>query len=678
MSTTTTTRTGAVVGSPAISRSAGLPLPNPEMDAQALTNLLKNNFALVVSNRTINAAEGQWLQAIANHPNATAQLKAEVAHKTHGYGLTQGAQRAGVGVFLQTLRSAAATGATTVPGTTPAGCTPIHPPGGTSIPVTVGTTPGGTTVRGLRLGAAPTQGVPHFKGTATFEGEYALRADALTGAYKGVKADKFGTTDVQLPTGGTHNVRDFHYDLGNGKVGMRIIPVADNGGTVTRPDGTQVAGNRLMDDFLRKEMGLAADEPIYALINYIRPGSHSGTIKDLAASMYKTEGGNTHMGAYVGAGKSTHSPENYHGQQWGVKGYPATVQTVSLQGVPQGVLNQNLQVVDTVLNKGVQFPPNYKNDHYKTIDLATTLEFFKRWVRDDPELKSDPKWHTYCSEHKTIVTNVALNLPQNEKAYMEVFGDTEGKKLFGEFKARFKAISGKDLPEVPYFEPLWKKEGITSPATEKGFGKGLAWPAETTVDIMNDFFNVYADFKTLGGPMVAGMLMGFMDTIRERTGIAPEEYAKLAVPVMQELLVAEALTNRFSTPADLQKFGQQKTAELYVILGGKKEDFAPSGTLDPQKMALAQGAMKGLEIHAGDIMARGGMTRDQARNWLNESLADNMEKLRSTPIGDPTKPQFFSPPNITHRLAIGIHDASRFVTIKNVATAVDVSELQPR
>jgi hypothetical protein len=247
-----------------------------------------------------------------------------------------------------------------------------------------------------------------------------------------------------------------------------------------------------------------------------------------------------------------------------------------------------------VLNKGVQFPSNYKNDLYVTTDLATTLEFFKRWVRDDPELKTNPKWQTYCAEHKTIVTNVALNLPQNEKAYREVFGDAEGTKLFGEMQAKYKTLTGKDMPQTD-FEPLWKKEGIARPAEEKGFGKGLAWPAETTVDIMNDFFNVYADFKTLGGTMISGMLVGFMDTIRERTSIEPAEYMKLALPVMNELMVAEALTNRFSSPADLQKFAQQKTAELYVVMGGKKEDFAPGGTLDPQKMAIAQGAMKGLD-----------------------------------------------------------------------------------
>ncbi len=666
-------RTGGVVGAGGTTAPKGLPAPAAGLDGAGLKTLLDNNFGQVVKNRSINIDEGKWLQSLATHPNATPELKQAIADKTAGIKLTQGAERAGLATFFQSLRPATPPPPATGGGT-------ISTPGGTSVPVSTGggTAPGGTTVNNLRLGAAPTQGVPHFKGAATFEGDYKLKTDALSGAYKGIKAEKFGTTDVTLPNGSTINVRDFHYDLGNGKVGMKFIPVADGAAQVTKPDGTKVAGHEVMDNFLRKEMGLGPNDPVFALIDYIHPEMHAGTIKDLAGSMLKTEGGNTHMGAYVGKGRTTNSPETYHNNQWQVKGYPATLQMVSLQGVPQGVLNQNMLLVDTVLNKGVEFPPNYKNDWFKTTDLATTLDFFKRWVRDDPELKSDPKWHTYCAEHKTIVTNVALNLPQNEKAYMEVFGDAEGKKLFGEFKAKFKAISGQDMPEVPYFDPLWKKEGIAKPAEEKGFGKGLAWPAESTVDIMNDFFNVYADFKNLGGTMIAGMLVGFMDTIRERTNIAQGEYLKLAVPVMNELMVAEAMTNKFPNAGEMQKWVQGKTAELYVILGGKKEDFAPGATIDAGKMELAKSAMKGIEANAADILAKGGLTRDQGRAFLNESLQDNLETLRKTTIGDPDKPQFFSPPNISHRVAIGIHESSQFVTVKNIATAIDASELEPK
>ena len=82
---------------------------------------------------------------------------------------------------------------------------------------------------------------------------------------------------------------------------------------------------------------------------------------------------------YVGKGKTRNSPENYHDYGWDVKGhrrpYPATVQLLSLEGVPQEKLNRNLMITTALLNKGVKFPGDYKNDIFRTIDLATTLKF---------------------------------------------------------------------------------------------------------------------------------------------------------------------------------------------------------------------------------------------------------------------------------------------------------------
>ena len=118
--------------------------------------------------------------------------------------------------------------------------------------------------------------------------------------------------------------------------------------------------------------------------------------------MMKTEGGSTHLGAYIGGGRTTNSPENYHDSSWKVKGYPANVQMILLQGVPQGELNKNMLAADTVLNKGVKFPSDYKNDVLKTADLNTTLHFYRDWIKDEPYLKNDPQWATYCAEHKTI------------------------------------------------------------------------------------------------------------------------------------------------------------------------------------------------------------------------------------------------------------------------------------
>ena len=72
---------------------------------------------------------------------------------------------------------------------------------------------------------------------------------------------------------------------------------------------------------------------------------------------------------------TSNSPEDYHSRGWAVKGYPANVQVLSLQEVPQAVLNKNALLVDTALNDGVEFPGDYKNDKFRTIDLNTITIF---------------------------------------------------------------------------------------------------------------------------------------------------------------------------------------------------------------------------------------------------------------------------------------------------------------
>src|SRR5207237_3415096 len=94
----------------------------------------------------------------------------------------------------------------------------------------------------------------------------------------------------------------------------------------------------------------------------------------------------THRGAYLGHGETTNSPEEYHSRQWDVAvgdsggGYPAHVYQVSLKGVDQGLYNWQGIVVDKLLNKGVQFPANYKEDILRTSDLNTALMEFRDWV----------------------------------------------------------------------------------------------------------------------------------------------------------------------------------------------------------------------------------------------------------------------------------------------------------
>lgn len=547
---------------------------------------------------------------------------------------------------------------------------------------------------------APARILPvHFKGAATFDGPYQLTAAALAGAYRGVSAEKFGTTDVKLPTGQAYNVRDMHYALGEGRYGMRLIPVSDSG-TVLDAQGQAVPGHQVMDAHLRREMGLKETGPIFALIAYVHPEQHSGDLKGLGGDMLKTEMGATHMGAYLGGGVTSNAPEEYHQRRWNVRGYPANVQVVSLVGVDQATLNRNALLADAVLNKGVKFPPDYKNDQFYTTSLNTTLQFYRDWIRGEAYLKDDPAWRTYCAEHKTIVTNVMLNVPHNERAFKEIFGDAEGAKLWAQFKDKYKADTGRDFTAADEtdFEPLWKKEGLKAEAIRpmtyeqwKAYetarkegkldsysgpvplapGRAMAWAPESTADLINAFAQTYTSFADTGGVVASSVLLGFKDTIKERTGLSDKEYLGLALPIVNKIMVADAMVGAKDDPAWLQK----ATAGLYVAYGGKVEDLGPGGTPNPQLLELAKSSLRGAEVQLPQIMTQPKKTPDEAYAWLRKAVQPDLERARAQAVvGD--KVEFYSPPAVAHRVSIGLGRGNPLVTIRTVGTAVDMSELE--
>jgi hypothetical protein len=544
----------------------------------------------------------------------------------------------------------------------------------------------------------------HAKGPATFEGAKMSPA-ALQSAFGGVKAEDFGSTRVQLPgmggPGKEFVVRDMQYDLGGGKVGMRLVPVKDD----------DPAASKAMDELLRKEMKLGANDPIFALVAYVHPEKHTGSIKDLGDTMLKTEMGNTHLGAYVGGGKTTNSPETYHGKTWEVKGYPANVQIVSLAGTPQATLNKNLLAADSVLNAGVKFPPDYKNDPFRTVDLNTTLMFYRDWLKDEPYLKTDPTWATYCAEHKTIVTNIGLNVPHNEASFKEIFGADEGAKLWSTFKEKFKAANGREFTaaDETSFEPLWKKEGLKPDQLHaptkaeydayqkarfdgslksgryQGYeplpvGKSLAWKPESTADLVKNFMETYAPFKEVGGVVSCASILAFKPVVQQRMGVSDEEFMKLAKPLLQEIMAAEAIARAPTDQAKLPEWTQKTTGTLYVALGGKPQDFAPGGTVNPQLMGLAKELMGKVPNGLAQLPRVATMDaekrNDYANGWMRKNIQDELTAARGAMVSDPGKTEFYSPPAITNRVANGIVDSNRFVSVKVVATAVDASEVQ--
>lgn len=547
---------------------------------------------------------------------------------------------------------------------------------------------------------APLRPAAHFQGPPTFEGPRIKQA-VLDSVYGGVKPEKFGTTTVQVWPGGSgkvHNVRDMHYDLGDGKVGMRLIPVKNG----------DAAASRAMDEHLRKEMGLGPKDPIFSLVAYIEPKEHTGDLKALART--KTEMGHTHLGAYIGEAKTVNAPETHRLRTWSVEGSPANVQVVSMQDTNQATLNKNLLGAMSVLNKGVQFPQDYTNDVFKTADLNTTLQFYRDWIKGEPYLKDDPKWQTYCAEHKTIVLNVGLNVPHNPESFAEIFG-AEGPALFEQFKTRFQEANGRPFTaaDETRFEPLWKKEGLTpaqiaplSKAEHDAFtaarfdgsiangtftgkqplppGLGMAWKPETTADLVHGFVETYSAFKDVGGYAASATVLGFGQEVQERMGLGQQAFLKEALPVVNKLMVAEALARAPGDAAGLSAWTERAAARLYEAFGGKPQDLSPGGTVNAQVMQLARASLQGIGSAAAQVAQAAALPADKrnemASGWVKSAIQTDLERARKLAVADPSKTELYSPPAITNRIMNGMHEGNAFVKIRVVATAVDASEVE--
>merc|ERR1711991_32316 len=526
------------------------------------------------------------------------------------------------------------------------------------------------------------QNIAHFLGETTIGGKYMIKESALQANYGGVTADNFGATVVELPGTDKHPlVRDMQYGVGDG-VGYTPIPVVD-----------QAGGSDEMDKFLRKEMGLSADEQIWSTIVYLHPEEHTGNMKQLATEYVKTESGQTHLGMYIGNGQTRNSPEGYHSKEWqitsGTRGYPATVQICSLKGVPQALFNRQSMVVTALLNDGVVFPSDYKKDIFRTINLKRALAFFKDWLKGESYLRSDDTWKTYCAEHVTNILYVAVNLPQNLNSYKEVYGATEGEELWKIARANFKRIAGDAALEKVWgegidFEPLWKRRGVTNPASETGFGVGLPWKAQTNSDLMINFLENYASYPVVGAHVAVAAGFGFREKLVDRMSNNEADAAKIGEHFDQFfgkaavlMMVAEGLSIRGIVP---QSYYTTRKVHLYAALGGDVAAVQSGAVAQDPRWALCTKIMDGVKPFYQKIETTD-LTVAQAYTWFRGQVAPLKEEARVLAVkrsmstdfenmGYAKVVEFNSPPAVTHRIAIGQHKSDPDFTIREVCTAV--------
>ena len=575
----------------------------------------------------------------------------------------------------------------------------------------------------------------HFKGSSTFLGDYQITDIALS-KYD-VSRAKFGSTEVLNSDGSSFNVKDYQYDLGNGKVGMRFIPVNDYG-QIKGGDGSSVWASQLVDDYLRQQMDLKAGDPLYAFIYFFHPELNQGTVAELA-STDKVEMGITHFGAYYGLGVTSNSPPLYHHSKWGVEGeentnygYPANVMMISMDQVDQATLNKNFLLVDKFLNYGVRFPKDYKESKFRQVDINTCLMFYRDWINEESYLKTDPTWFTYCAAHKTLVTTVALNLPHNLQSFQKVYGTEEGAKFFNTFCKNYYELTGYEFTEKEHtnFQPLWEKEGLLPQqikpfslaeyqAYDKARREGLlatftgfkpcsptqatAWGPQYTADIVFDFVQAYADFIDAGAVAGCAVIAAFGPKVESRMGISSVEYLEVALPISERLIYADAMTKAALEPVPYcedSKYYQETMLALYVAYGGKEENFLLSiqnlpdltrfkGSLNEfikylenQTSAvpevLAWWSMARVRESWNTLISRPVCTAEEANNWLFDAIETDFDKARDVLVTQKDRVQFNAPPAIIHMIGIGMFAKNPRVKLKTLCTVMDHTELEPK
>lgn len=571
--------------------------------------------------------------------------------------------------------------------------------------------------------------VVHDTGQSNFPSPYELTDLALKNF--DVSRENFGSTEILLPSGQHYIVKDYVYPLPDGTIGMHFIPVNDYGSILT-PENEQVNGNSIIDKFLRDKMKLKDDEPIYALLNYFHPEQNKGSIEFLTTKSDKIEMGFTHLGAYHGLGYTTNSPFLYHANRFSVDGstdntifgYPANVQIISMTGVPQSTLNKNLQYADTILNFGIMFPKNYKESKFRASNLNISLMFYRDWIKYEGYLRNDDTWFTYCAAHKTLVANIALNLPHNLQSFQEVYGQEEGSDLFQRFVKLYSNIIGPDPGFVSVnetdFVPLWKQQGFTveqiSPFTLDEFNdyqsarhedrlgtftgkkplkpnQGTVWTAQTSADVIYNFIRQYVEILDASSVGSSAVILAFMPIIDERMGISPLEYLVHAMPMIEKLMVADA---SIFAAKDQNNYLQTVFTELIVAFGGKSDNtfvlkdeikkikilkLTKAGVNDFIKNnyvpeALAAWALISVVEKWDEIIKAGAVPPMVAYNVMMENIQSEIDIAKEILVTNPAKIEYNAPPAIIHGICNGIYESNEFVTVEEVCTVIDYSQLQ--
>ncbi|HRG80165.1 MAG TPA: hypothetical protein PL167_11165, partial [Cyclobacteriaceae bacterium] len=292
-----------------------------------------------------------------------------------------------------------------------------------------------------------------------------------------------------------------------------------------------------------------------------------------------------------------------------------------------------------------------------------------------------------------------------------------------QFKLFYSHIIGPDPGFLPAdetdFEPLWKKEGFTpsqiNPFTKDEYfaydkarrdrslahftGKkplkpdqATGWAPQSSAEVIFVFMQVYADMLDAGSIIASASILAFMDQIDQRMGISKAQYLLHAMPIINHLMIADASVSAAKDPDHyLQNaftglclaFGGQPTdadgfqVEIKKVEAAKGiQDFEQLIESDPIPKVLAAWALLGVITQWNSIIKAGSISPTDAYIHMMESVQGYLEDARDMLVTQPDKIEFNTPPTTTHLLSNGMHKTNPFITVKEVCTVVDFSEVQ--
>ena len=364
-----------------------------------------------------------------------------------------------------------------------------------------------------------------------------------------------------------------------------------------------------VNDYLNWESAHDFKTPLWGILAYQHPEYWYGdSLEIMSLSRYELQRHFFHMGVYLGLGRTVDAPSDWAAKEYKriipVDGRPATLYGLKLRKLQEEGfensrwVNLNLHLTTLLIHRskgGIVFPDSsYKSDPLHVVNLRELFLFYRavldeEYVREDiledeekiaweelvasgnqnnPSLRkpftyfykirNDKRWLSHCSEFVHNVTQLGLNLIQNEQGYREIYGEVIGKKLWEIARREFAQQFGKEIPSIPNhaFSELWRVDENSNLSESRGVLSGIllekhslswapntafAWNTQSSFELLESFFDLYLNWAHFSFETVASSYLAMSFPVYWRTGMPSTKYYQLTQELLSPLFKVQAL-----------------------------------------------------------------------------------------------------------------------------------------